>query len=323
MNNEIERLHHVGHIVRSIDDGVALYRRLGFLPTPPNFYVLESAGSANQAIGPVNAYSAMKRNFLEIVSVATPQSSTSAGDPQVITVPPEQRDAFANRLAQAGDMISSWFSQFQGMRILALHSKDAEVSAARLTAAGIGNSGASTVNRKLDTNQGPRHVPTRFLEIGTPGQLPGAEVPEGRVAIAEDPDAEVLNQQKNLAHPNGALDLVESFLYVDAAGLDELTRRYEAYLGRTPQRTDSACRFDLGQGRVTLINDKGLKDIFPGQRAPASPAFIGYAVAVSDLAATRAYLQGNGFPLVDTPSRDILVPSSAALGAAILFRSAT
>lgn len=320
--SEIVSLHHVGHIVRNIDDGISLYRRLGFLPTSPNFYVLESEGQANQAIGPINAYSSLRANFIEIVSIAGPQGSTGDGEPQVINVPPEQREIFAARLSEAGDKITSWFSQFEGVHILALLTEDIDETARRLTDLGVGNSGASTVGRKLNTKDGPKVVPTRFLEVGAPGEDTTSTIPEGRIAIAENPDVEVLHQQTNTAHPNGAADLVEAFLYAESAQFEAVARRYEGYLGCAPRRTESGCEFELAEGRVTLLTEQGLETVFKGERPAASPAFVGYAVAVADLASTKALLEGNGFPVRGTGAGELLVPSSAALGVAILFRSA-
>ena len=320
-DSEIDCLHHVGHIVQDIDEGVALYRRLGFLPTAPNYYVLASEGAAGQAIGPVNAYSTMTQNFIEIVSVAKPGAAPRTGEPQVINVPPEQREVFAARLAQAGDTIDVWRRQFEGLHILALRTKSADETARRLTAAGVSNTGASTVNRKMETEQGPRNVPIRFLEVGAPGEDVRSVIPEGRIAIAENPDVEVLHAQKNTGQPNGALHLAEAFLYVDDADIDSVAKRYAGYLGRTPRMTEVGRVFDLGDARVTLLTRKGLRDILGAEQAAGSPAFAGYAVDVSDLEATRTLLTDNGFPIAETPAGHVLVPSAAALGANILFRA--
>ncbi|MFE6767722.1 hypothetical protein [Streptomyces griseus] len=42
-----------------------------------------------------------------------------------------------------------------------------------------------------------------------------------------------------------------------------------------------------------------------------------------DLALTRDLLLRNGLPVRETPSGDMFVPAEAALGAAVIFRSAS
>jgi len=66
----------------------------------------------------------MHENFLEIVSVAKPGAVPMREEAQVVNVPSEQRAIFAERLAEAGGMIASWYSQRDGLRILALRSAD-------------------------------------------------------------------------------------------------------------------------------------------------------------------------------------------------------
>ncbi|WP_204164122.1 hypothetical protein [Streptomyces sp. CS090A] len=66
-----------------------------------------------------------------------------------------------------------------------------------------------------------------------------------------------------------------------------------------------------------------LSTLLPGEHASAVPAFVAYAVAVRDLAATRKRLHDNGFSVGRTDSGDIFVPAASALGAAIIFREAS
>ncbi|MEV4896282.1 VOC family protein, partial [Nonomuraea sp. NPDC055795] len=71
---------------------------------------------------------------------------------------------------------------------------------------------------------------------------------------------------------------------------------------------------------VRIVPASALPGLLPGERPPALPAFVAYAVSVRDLPATERFLRGNGVPLATTGSGEIFVPAEAALGAAIIFR---
>ncbi|XXT15097.1 VOC family protein [Sorangium sp. So ce429] len=74
--------------------------------------------------------------------------------------------------------------------------------------------------------------------------------------------------------------------------------------------------------KTSLVADADLDALLPGERAPALPAFVAYAVAVRDLGAARRLLEENGFPLRRSAAGDLFIPAAAALGAAVVFRQA-
>ncbi|MBH5318780.1 hypothetical protein I6N90_13315 [Paenibacillus sp. GSMTC-2017] len=79
--------------------------------------------------------------------------------------------------------------------------------------------------------------------------------------------------------------------------------------------------FTLGEHvRVTIVPECCLCDILPGELAPPLPGFAGFSVAVRDIVETRSYLNERGVPVVETPAGEIMVPSIAGLGTAIIFR---
>jgi hypothetical protein len=167
-------------------------------------------------------------------------------------------------------------------------------------------------------------APSRLLELDSddPKEPGSGRVPEGRIAIAENPAAELLQAQLYMDHPNGAVDLVGCVLCVAEAALPEVERRYEKYTGRRA-RIDGPTRvFDLEGSQLTLVADAELAAILPGERAPALPAFVAYAVAVREVGVARKLLEENGFSLGVSASGDIFVPAAAALGAAVIFRKA-
>ncbi|MFC4123252.1 VOC family protein [Nonomuraea zeae] len=114
------------------------------------------------------------------------------------------------------------------MHILMFDSPDIARAAARLEANGVGHGGVQAAQRPVETADGVRMEPVRFLEID--GLGPGL-VPEGRVGLAANSPASDAAAQ-TCDHPNGAVALVECVLCVAGGELDDVERRYERYLGR-------------------------------------------------------------------------------------------
>ncbi|WP_437911897.1 VOC family protein [Sorangium sp. So ce302] len=326
MGRDIDHLHHVGHVVSDMNEGLELYRRLGFRITPPAYPMLSPReGEPPRPFGAANTHANFRRNFVELVSCVRdgdPERIPSDAKLIPIQAPPEHLPRLTEAIRSTVAKIAACLARFQGLHILVFKTPDADAAAGRLSAEGVRHGGVSAVRRPVDTAQGPRVEALRFVELdsGAPEGVGSGHAPEGRLAIAENPTAELLEARLHMDHPNGAVDLVDAVLCVARAALPDVERRYATYLGR-PARADGPARvFDLDGSRVTLVADTDLKAILPGERAPALPAFVAYAVAVRDASAARKILEENGFPLRVSASGDIFVPAAAALGAAIVFR---
>jgi hypothetical protein len=163
-------------------------------------------------------------------------------------------------------------------------------------------------------------VPARYLEVNSddPGAPPG-RLPEGRLGIAENT---AVDEQHQPEHANSAIDLTGCTLCVSDGALPEVVRRYEAYLGRTADRDGPTATFSLDDATVTLIAASALPDLLPGEHPPALPAFIGYTIAVHDIAQTEQHLRAATVPHTKPRPGEIFVPASEAFGTAITFRPA-
>jgi hypothetical protein len=186
--------------------------------------------------------------------------------------------------------------------------ENANETARRFDQSGVGHSGVNMVQ------QPGQQVPMGVIEIDR------EEVPEGRLAVAENPASQMLLAQPSPKHPNGAVDLVESILCAPDAEIEAYVKRYQRYLGRAARRDGATYIFDLQQSCVRLIPERRLGEILPGETASMLPAFVGYAVTVRDLGLTRRLLESNGVVVLDTSADGIFVPAKAALGAAVTFR---
>jgi Glyoxalase-like domain len=318
VTSDIGYLHHVGHVVRDMEEALERYRRLGFVCPPPAYPTLSrDDGAPPRPFGAANTHAAFGRNFVEIVTVVTGASRLPDRARLVpLRVPPAALQRVVESIERTVAKVSASLARFEGLHILVFQTEDADASVSRFDEAGVGHSGVTTVQRPIETATGEQMVPTRVVEIDR------EDVPEGRLAVAENPDDATLRAQPHLEHPNGAVDLVESILCVPGAEIDAYVARYQRYLGRAAGRDGAARVFDLRRSRLRLAPADALGVTLPGETAPALPAFVGYAVAVRDLAATRRLLEGNGLTVREAPSGEIFVPAEAALGAAVIFRQA-
>ncbi|MEU9995714.1 VOC family protein [Streptomyces sp. NPDC050848] len=305
MPHDITRLHHVGHVVSDMSQAIALYRRLGFHVPPPSVPALAPReGAAPEPFGAANTHADLAHSFVELVAPLEPGNTDGLpADARIVPlqVPPEKLPLVMSRIEETSAQLGGWRDRFEGLHILMFSSPDVDGAAKRLTAAGVGHGGVNTVGRPVETPNGVRTEPVRYLEID------GA--PEGRVGVVADVDPE-FQHTRHLDHPNGAQDLVEAVLCVPDGQLPLVSERYERYLGRPIS----------SEGPVTLLTEADLPDLLPGEAPPALPALVACTVAVPDIARVRALLAENGLPVRETARGELFVPAEEALGSALIFR---
>jgi hypothetical protein len=318
---DIDRLHHVGHIVHDMQAGLDLFTQLGFLTTPLSFPALPGPeGGSPKPFGVGNCHASFAHNFIELACRVSDDKPVPAGAHLApLEVPAEFLPRLSEMVARSVDMIDWCLSRFEGLHFLVFDAPDADAVAERLTSQDIEHSGVTTTQRKIDSDDGPKVAVIRFLEI-QPHEGGPSRVPEGRLAVAEPPTLETLTAQDYMDHPNGAFDLIESVLCVANNDLADLEHRYEKYLARAPQPDGETTIFQLEGAQVRLVRDSDLETLLPGERARAVPGFVAYAVAVHDAVATRQLLEANGLPVSTTGAGDLFVPSDAAMGANVIFR---
>ncbi|MDP9868591.1 MULTISPECIES: VOC family protein [Streptosporangium] len=317
MGHDINGLHHVGHIVQDMDQAMERYRRLGFTVTAPAYPVMPTTpGGPVEPFGVANAHVHFPRGFVELVAVIG-DTGRMPGDarPIPLQVPEDKVPGLRAAIRATAANITSFLQRFQGVHIMIADTPDIDRVAARLTADGVSHGGVHDIQRPVETATGTRMEPARYLEVSDP-DLPPGRVPEGRIGFAENTPAEAPQDRRHTDHPNGSTGLVECVLCVADTALPELERRYGSYFGRA--RHGRVTRFD--RANVTVVAASALADLLPGERPAVLPAFVAYAVAVRDLSATEKLLRSNGIPVTRTGPEEMSVPTSAALGVAIIFR---
>ncbi|GAA1630935.1 VOC family protein [Nonomuraea maheshkhaliensis] len=321
MSGDVNGLHHVGHIVRNMNEAMELYRRLGFSVSAPVHPVLPGAA---EMFGVANAHVRFPGDFIELVAVIGDGSHLPAGARAIpLEVPEERRAGLAAAIRVTVANIAAFAERFEGVHIMIADTADLDGVASRLAAGGVVHGGVHAVQRPVETGAGVRMEPARYLEISDPDLGPG-RVPEGRIGFAENLLAG--SSLAHVDHPNGATGLAECVLCVDDAASPEVERRYATYfgrpvnLGRAGTAIEPAGVTVVKPAGVTVVAASALDAVLPGERPAALPAFVAYAVTVRDVAAAERLLLGNGVPVARTAGGEVFVPARAALGVAIIFR---
>ncbi|WP_431924824.1 VOC family protein [Nonomuraea jabiensis] len=317
MGHDINGLHHVGHIVQDMDQAMERYQQLGFTVAAPAYPVMPATpGGPPEPFGVTNAHVSFPRSFVELVAVIDDTGRMPGNArPIPLQVPDDKVPGLRAAIRATAANITAFLERFQGVHIMIADTPDIDCVAARLTADDVSHGGIHDIQRPVETATGTRMEPARYLEISDLHLSPG-RVPEGRIGFAENAPVKAPQEEQHTDHPNGATGLVECVLCVADTALPELERRYESYFGRA--RHGGVTRFD--RANVTVVAASALADLLPGERPAVLPAFVAYAVAVRDLPAAEKLLRDNDVPVIRTGPEELFVPSSAALGVAIIFR---
>jgi Glyoxalase-like domain len=316
----VSDINHVGHVVRHIETALNLYRRMGFVMPWPSFPALAPyPGAPVRAFGAGNTHISFRHSFVELVTVVDDRRGGVVGADATLVplqAPPDALDRLTDSITQTATRLATALDRFEGLHILVFGTVNVDATVTRLATQGVMHGPVNRLQRPAGSGGDPKPVSIGYVEIDSE---PGLS-PEGRLALVEDGPADsTLATEHN--HPNGAVELVESLLCVPDVDLADYERRYGRYLQR-PARSEGPLRvFDLDHSRVMIIPRSALETVLPGAAPPALPAFVGYGVAVHDLAASRTLLEQADFPVLTSPLGGVYVPATAALGAAVLFHS--
>ncbi len=309
----LDRLHHIGHIVRDLESGLALYERLGFTMTVPCVPAVSlKKGKSLTPLGAANSHADFDdHSFIEVLTVADgtgkiPENTKLAP----IHVPEKVMSRFLEVVNKTISKLNLCLQRFEGIHILVFSSDDVYTQAMRLSAEGIGHSGVASTKRNSDAMKTTEEI-IRFLEIDDVSK----PVVEGRISIASPIIA-------SNTHKNGALGLTESILCVSKSDLPVVTQRYEKYLNISANMTENMSIFDFGGTRLMIVTEAALEEILPGEHPQALPAFVGYTIKVKNIEQVHQLLLENGFTPHITKNGDVFISAAEAFGTAVIFRQA-
>ncbi|SDE05531.1 transcriptional regulator, TetR family [Glycomyces harbinensis] len=315
---DITGIHHIGLIVRDMDAALNAYRRLGFHVGPPAFPALpRTPGEPPEPVGAGNTHADFPRSFIELLALAPERNRLPADAVLVpLSVPDDQLDATRAVITRTVANLAARLDVAEGAHILVFATRDADATAARWEAEGIGHSGVRAAQRPLATAEGTVLADVRFLDVDETAGM----VPEGRVGVAEDAPAELLDAQQGLVHPNGATGLAEVVICLEDSRFRSAVERYERYLDRSPSLEKRTAAFDLGASRVTLTTPAGLAERLPGEVPHAVPGLSACTVEVADLSLAEDHLRSEGVALRRSADGDLFIPGVEALGTSIMLR---
>lgn len=215
MGDDINGLHHVGHLVRDMEHAMERYRLLGFTVPAPAYPILPAVpGGPAEPFGVANTHVYFPRGLIELVAVIDETGRIPAeARPLPLQVPDDRLPAFLTAIRATAANIASFLRRFEGVHIMIADTPDIDGVAERLTAGGVTHGGVHAIQRPVETRTGTRMEPARYLEISDTGLSPG-RVPEGRIGFAENARTEMAQEHLRLDHSNGATGLVECVLCV-------------------------------------------------------------------------------------------------------------
>ena len=280
-------LDHVGIAGNDLFTLAERYERLGFLLTP-----LARHSGKRTPDGPVvpfgtgNRCIMLRAGYLELIAIIDP-------------------GAFSNTLDR-------FLARYAGIHIIALDVEDADTNLARLRRAGFDIPGIAYLERPVDDADpdGPRASFAR---------LPLPDAPEGRIQLIQHLTRDAIWQERFLSHPNGAVAL--DAVVIAVADPAEAAARFSRLSGQ-PAIPDPIGGFtlDLPRGRVRLLPEDRLAQIFPGVVAPSLPFIAGISLHTADQAAAMTRIAAERGIATATTSAGLVIMPQEAGGAAILFR---
>ncbi|MEV6386958.1 VOC family protein [Nocardia xishanensis] len=288
LDRDIDRIDHSVLYTTDMDATATTYQRLGFTLSPLSMHLgSDRPGGERKPMGAGNRCALFGRTYLELLGLF--------GDGSV--------DPWN---------IRPLIAEYEGLHGYSFGCADAELTEKRLRAAGLTDSGVLPLQRDVETPAGT--ATAHFQAV----HLDRALTPEGLIHVARHLTPELIHQPRYLEHANGATDLHSVLLVVDDADIEATVARYASILNGEPIVDGPLHVIPLPAGRVEIVAVSAFGDVLPGEPVPALPYMAAQTVAVRDVDATRALVEGNGFTTRDLPG-GFFVGADQACGAALAF----
>jgi catechol 2,3-dioxygenase-like lactoylglutathione lyase family enzyme len=272
MSNGIAGIDHIIIAGRDLEAARLSWQRLGFTLTPRGRHI--GQGTANYCI-------MFGRDYLELLGFV-------------------EHDEHAHRL-------ETFLAQREGpMSVAFAPARDAEVTAAALTALGLHPSAPRALGRALELPDGA--VTPRFSLLN----LPPEETPALDCFICGHLTPELVRRPKWLDHPNGVTGINAVHLIADDPAA--LASAYRRLFG--DERVTTSLRgVEVDTGRNTLVF---ARPALSGTDVPP-PAITALELSIANRAATATYLTGAGVAFMQLPDGRLAIAPSDANGTSLLL----
>lgn len=275
---------HIGLVGRAINPMVAAYRKLGFTVSDPVPLMQPNPGGDPTPLGQHSAHVIFPDTYMELTAIDRPGQ---------------------------GNHLDNFLARHEGLHIIAFRSLDAELAWRNLATHGVVMPPIRAASREV--NMGGKRGTADFKWF----QIPESIVGEAFACVVEHQTPELVFINSMTTHPNGAMALRGIGVVVDDIG--STFERYERLPG-AERRTFAMGRSIMFKNqRLTVMQPKSFKALFPGADHPKPPTVAYYAVTVSDIGATKAYLAKASVPFTPWGADGVWIGPAQACGATLVF----
>ena len=273
-------LDHIAHFVPDREAARAALGRAGFAPTPVSIQVSpDPTGGPPQPTGTGNVTAMFARGYVEIL--------------------------FKTAVTPLGRELDAALGRYPGLHLAAFAVSDAAATHRRLGEAGFCMQPLVSMQRPVDTEQGPDIAAFTIARLA-PGQMP-----EGRIQSLTHRTERTVWQPRWLDHPNGARGLAA--LTIAVADVDEAAARFSRFTGRPAEPCEGGQAIMLDRGRLDLMTADAFGRRFSELTIPSLPFMGACTIAVESLAAAEAVLRRGGIA-VRRDGAQLVAPFPTELG---------
>jgi hypothetical protein len=234
-------LDHAAHFVQDLGAAAELLQKLGFAPTPVSNHQV-----SGQPAGTANRCVMLGEGYLEILAptLDTPNAAR----------------------------VRDYMKRYDGVHLVCFGTPAAEAEHARLGDHGFEPEPLVDLQRK--TEEGEQ---VRFKVI----YVPPGKMPEGRIQYCEHLTAEVIWNDRALAHSNGVKGLAAAYIVADDPVAT--AARWARFSGLLPSPRDGLVQLETGRGRIFVGNRTILSSFIDD--VPPAPGVAALELSFEDPAA--------------------------------------
>lgn len=285
--SEALHLDHTGHIVTDLAAGSRLYRRLGFDLLPVSHHQTPGPDGRMVPGGTSNQCAMLEQGYLELLTVTDRTAPSYSA---------RENAAFLDR--------------FEGLHLLAMGTRDAAATRARLTQAGV-SFAPRDLGRMVDSPSGRQEARFRLMPVD---DLTDANQV---FFFIEHATRELVWAPGSTIHRNGAKRLRELVMVTDDPA--SLSGRLDRAFGRAAERVGDTLVWQLERSRLIVATPPAAQAHFGVPVARRDGAYAaGQTIEVADLAATEKLLAANAVPFIRHRGRLTVAPADC-LGVALQF----
>lgn len=254
-------LDHIAHFVPDREAARAALERAGFAPTPVSIQVNpDPAGGRPQPTGTGNVTAMFASGYVEIL--------------------------FQTADTPLGRELSVALARYPGLHLAAFAVADAAAAHHRLGDAGFRMQPLVSMQRPVDTEQGPDIAAFTIARL-VPGQMP-----EGRIQVLTHRTERTVWQPRWLHHPNGARALTA--LTIAVADVGAAAARFARFTSRPAAPCEGGQAIALDRGRLELVTADAFGRRFPEVTIPSLPFIGACTIGVESLVTAEAVLRRGG-----------------------------